>query len=152
MEVHASLRRLQMSPRKVRLVVDTVRGLPIQEAEVRLTFLQKAAATPILKLLKSATANAEHNFKLDPRTLVIKKISADDGPTLKRWRPRAFGRAAPIRKRTTHVSITLAPKEGSSKAEDRSPKKEEKKTTTEKENKAKKLESSKLSAKKTTSK
>jgi len=110
MEVHASLRRLRMSPRKVRLVVDLIRGLSVREAETRLTFLEKGAALPVLKLLQSAMANAKHNHKLDPTTLVIAKITADGGPTVKRFRARAFGRAAPIRKRTTHISITLAPK------------------------------------------
>lgn len=110
MEVHASLRRLRMSPRKVRLVIDVVRGLPVLEAETRLTFLQKSASRPVLKLLKSAIANAEHNFKLDRADLVVAKITADGGPTYHRFTPRAFGRAAPIRKRTTHISLTLVPK------------------------------------------
>jgi large subunit ribosomal protein L22 len=109
MDVHASLRNLRMAPRKVRLVVDLVRGLPIAEAERRLTFLTKDAARPVLKLLKSAIANAEHNFKLDRATLVVKSIAADGGATLKRFRPRAHGRAAPIRKRTTHITLVLAP-------------------------------------------
>lgn len=116
MEVHASLRRLRMSPRKVRLVVDLVRGLPVRDAEIRLSFLDKAASRPVLKLLKSAVANAEHNFKLDPSALVIRTIAADEGPTYKRFRPRAFGRAGAIRKRTTHVTITLAAPEKKSEA------------------------------------
>jgi len=98
-----------MAPRKVRLVVDLIRNLPVAEAELRLTFLKKDAAKPVLKLLRSAMANAEHNFKLDRSTLVVKAITADAGVTLKRFRPRAMGRAAPIRKRTTHVNLTLAP-------------------------------------------
>jgi len=98
-----------MAPRKVRLVVDLVRGLPVAEAERRLMFLQKDASRPVLKLLQSAIANAEHNFNLDRATLVVKSIAADGGATLKRWRPRAHGRAAPIRKRTTHITIVLAP-------------------------------------------
>lgn len=97
-----------MAPRKVRLVVDLVRGLPVAEAETRLLFIQKASARPVLKLLKSAIANAEHNFKLDRSTLWIKTITADAGVTLKRSRPRAMGSAAPIRKRTTHVNIILS--------------------------------------------
>lgn len=109
MDVHASLRHLRMAPRKVRLVVDLVRGLPVAEAELRLSFLKRDAATPVLKLLRSAIANAEHNFKLDRSTLVVKTITADGGVTLKRFRPRAMGRAAPIRKRTTHINLVLAP-------------------------------------------
>jgi large subunit ribosomal protein L22 len=98
-----------MAPRKVRLVVDLIRGLSVAEAETRLTFLKRDAATPVLKLLRSAIANAEHNFKLDRTTLVVKTITADGGVTMKRFRPRAMGRAAPIRKRTTHVNLILAP-------------------------------------------
>ncbi len=97
-----------MSPRKVRLVVNTVRGLTVADAETRLTFLPKLAAKPVLKLLRSAVANAEHNFKLDKKDLYVRHITADGGPTLKRWRARAFGRAAPIRKRTTHITLILA--------------------------------------------
>lgn len=98
-----------MAPRKVRLVVDLVRGLPVAEALQRLAFLQKDASLPVRKLIESAIANAEHNFKLDRSTLVVKSIAADGGATLKRWRPRAHGRAAPIRKRTTHITLVLAP-------------------------------------------
>ena len=110
MDVHASLRNLRIAPRKVRLVVNTVRGLAAQTAETRLTFLQKGAAEPVLKLLRSAMANAEHNFQIAKDTLYIKHIVADAGSTIKRFRPRAFGRAATIRKRMTHVTIILAPK------------------------------------------
>ncbi len=99
-----------MSPRKVRLVVDAVRGLDVAAAETRLTFMPKLAAEPVLKLIKSATANAEHNFKLKKEDLFIKTFVADGGPVLKRSRARAFGRAAPIRKRTTHLTLILAPK------------------------------------------
>ncbi|MBI4139248.1 50S ribosomal protein L22 [Candidatus Uhrbacteria bacterium] len=109
MDVRATLRHLHMAPRKVRLVVDLIRGLSVSEAETRLTFLKRDAARPVLKLLRSAIANAEHNFKLDRTTLVVKTITADGGVTLKRFRPRAMGRAAPIRKRTTHINLTLAP-------------------------------------------
>ena len=108
MDIHASLRFLRLAPRKVRLVVDMVRGLPALEAETRLPFINKEAARPVLKLLQSAMANAEHNFKLQKQNLVIKTITVDGGPTLKRSRPRAFGRAAPIRKRTSHINIILS--------------------------------------------
>lgn len=97
-----------MSPRKVRLVVDAVRGLPVAVADTRLTFMKKDAALPVLKLLRSAVANAEHNFHMQKEGLIIKTITADGGPTLKRIRPRARGSAAPIRKRTTHVMIVLS--------------------------------------------
>lgn len=97
-----------MSPRKVRLVVDAVRGLPVAAAETRLQFLPKLAAEPVLKLLRSAIANAEHNFHLKKEDLVIKTLVVDQGPTIKRSRPRAFGRAAPIRKRTSHITLVLA--------------------------------------------
>ncbi len=96
-----------MAPRKVRLIVDLVRGLPVAEAETRLLFAQKAASRPVLKLLRSAIANAEHNFKLDRALLWIKTITADAGVTMKRFRPRAMGSAAPIRKRSTHINIIL---------------------------------------------
>lgn len=109
-----------MSPRKVRLVVNTVRGLSVAEAETRLTFLPKLAAKPVLKLLRSAVANAEHNFQLNRNDLYIRTIVADGGPTLKRWRARAFGRAAPIRKRTTHISLVLSTK-GDAKAPAKAP-------------------------------
>ena len=110
MEVKASLRFLRMSPRKVRLVVDTVRGMSVASAETKLKFVPKLASEPVLKLLLSAVANATHNFHLQKEDLYVKTIVADGGPTLKRFRARAFGRAAPIRKRTTHITIVLAEK------------------------------------------
>ena len=99
-----------MSPRKVRLVVDTIRGLSVAAAETKLHFVPKLASEPVLKLLLSAVANANHNFHLQKEDLYVKSIVADGGPTLKRFRARAFGRAAPIRKRTTHITIVLADK------------------------------------------
>ena len=96
-----------MSPRKVRLVIDSVRGLMVTDAESRLPFIKKHATRPVLKLLKSAMANAEHNFKLKSDRLFIKDIRADQGPTLDRWTMRAHGRGVPIRKRTTHITIIL---------------------------------------------
>jgi large subunit ribosomal protein L22 len=107
MEVKAFARRIRMSPKKVRLVADIVRGLDVAAAEAQLTFLNKAAARPVLKLIRSAKANAEHNFKLAGEGLYIKTIYVDGGPTLHRWMPRAFGRATPIRKRTSHITIVL---------------------------------------------
>lgn len=96
-----------MAPRKVRLVVDLIRGQRVDEAERRLSFLKRDATRPVLKLLQSAIANAEHNFKLNRASLFVKATAVDGGPTLKRFMPRAMGRAAPIRKRTSHVSIVL---------------------------------------------
>lgn len=99
-----------MSPRKVRLVVDQIRGMQVAGAQTQLKFMNKAAAQPVLKLLDSAIANAKNNFGLDETKLFVKAIAADEGPTLHRWKPRAFGRATPIRKRSTHISIILEEK------------------------------------------
>lgn len=107
MEVKAKAKFIRMSPRKLRLVVDLVRGRSVEEARAQLQVLNKLAAEPVLKLLNSAVANAEKNFSLSPSRLFIKTFVADEGPTLHRWRPRAFGRSAPIRKRSTHLSIIL---------------------------------------------
>lgn len=107
MEVKAKLSRLRIAPRKVRLVIDVVRGMDIEKAEHQLQFMQKGAATPLLKLLKSAVANAVNNSKLEKNNLYIKEITANDGPMLKRWKPRAFGRATQILKRSSHVEIIL---------------------------------------------
>ncbi len=122
MEVKAKARHIRMSPRKVRLVIDVVRGMHVKEAQTQLQFMKKAAAEPVLKLLNSAIANAEHNFDLKKDDLRIKTITADGGPIIGRWRARAFGRSAPIRKRTSHISIVLEDKNGKEVAEE--PKKE----------------------------
>ena len=108
MEVVAKLFSLRMAPRKVRLVADLVRRLPVLEAERQLVFLNKAAAMPLLKLIRSAIANAEHNFKLSKETLWISHLTVDGGTTIKRFRPRAHGSAAPIRKRTSHITVKLS--------------------------------------------
>ena len=108
METTAKLRYLRMSPRKVRLVVDAIRGVSVEQALVRLKFSDKRAAHPVAKLLNSAIANAEHNQDLKRDNLLIKEIKVDEGPVLKRWRSRAFGRAAGIQKRTSHISIILS--------------------------------------------
>ncbi|MFA4845510.1 MAG: 50S ribosomal protein L22 [Patescibacteria group bacterium] len=107
MEVQASARYIHMSPTKVRLVIDIVRGMKVRDAKAQLTFMKKAAAEPVLKLLNSAIANATHNFQMSQEELYIKSIVADGGPMLSRFRARAFGRAAPIRKRSSHISIVL---------------------------------------------
>ncbi len=109
MDVIAKLRYFRVSPRKVRLVLGLIRGQHVLFAEQQLMNLPKRSSLPILKLIKSAEANAEHNFKLDPKELFIKKAFADEGPKLKRYTPRAMGRATPILKRMSHVTIVLAP-------------------------------------------
>ncbi len=108
MEVIAKLNSLRIAPRKVRLVAGLIRRLPIDVAEKQLVFLNKASSLPVLKLLRSAIANAEHNFKLDKQGLWVKTITVDGGMTIKRFRPRAHGSAAPIRKRTSHVTLILS--------------------------------------------
>ncbi|MHB8765419.1 MAG: 50S ribosomal protein L22 [Deferrisomatales bacterium] len=108
MESRAMLRYLRAAPRKVRLVADLVRGKQVEEALHSLRFIPKAASLPIKKLIESAVANAENNHGLDIDTLWVKELRVDEGPTLKRFRPRAQGRAFPVMKRTSHVSVVLA--------------------------------------------
>ena len=104
----ASATHIRISPRKVRMVVDTVRGKSVSQALSILGFTRKKAALPVQKLLKSAVANAVENGSIsDVDTLVIDRIMVDEGPTLKRYMPRARGRATPIRKRTSHIRIML---------------------------------------------
>ena len=107
MDVRAIAKYVRMSPRKVRLVTGLLPGLKVEAARNQLAFLPKAAALPVLKVLNSAAANAVNNFKLDEASLVIKAATADQGPALERWRARAMGRAAPIKKRTSHITIVL---------------------------------------------
>lgn len=107
MKVKASAKMVRISPRKVRLVLDEVRGLSLAEAERVLEHMNKKAARPTLKLIQSAAANAVHNFKLDRDSLKIASLVANEGPTIKRFRPRAFGRATMIRKRTSHIHVEL---------------------------------------------
>jgi ribosomal protein L22 len=109
--VRAQARYVRTSARKARLVCDHIRGKDVAEARAILAFTPRAAAKPWLKLLESAVANAEHNHELVGEELKIASVHADEGPTLKRFRPRAMGRATRIRKRTSHLSITLTPKE-----------------------------------------
>lgn len=107
MKVDAKLNYLRVAPRKVRLVADLVRGRRVSEAEDRLHFVKKKASKPVEKLLRSAVANAEHNFELKKDNLYILEIRVDEGPTLKRWRPRARGAANEIQKKTSHITIVL---------------------------------------------
>ena len=106
-----------MAPRKVRLVADVIRGQAALKARANLSFLPRRAAKPFLKLLDSALANARNNFQLDEKTLYLAKVLVDEGSKLKRWRPRARGRAFPIQKKTSHLTIVLQEKEGISKKE-----------------------------------
>jgi large subunit ribosomal protein L22 len=106
--VNAQLNYLRISPRKVRLLADLVRGVPLEEAKLRLNFNKKKSTIPLLKLLKSVESNARHNYQLEPEALFIKEIRVDGGPFLKRYMPRARGRATMIKKRTSHVTIVLA--------------------------------------------
>jgi len=107
METRAIARFVRISPRKARLVVDLIRSLDVASARDQLAVLSKRSSAIVLKLLNSAVANAEHNNKLSAANLKITRAFVDEGPTLKRWRPRAFGRAAAIRKRTSHITIVL---------------------------------------------
>jgi len=108
MPVTVKLRRLGIAPRKVRLVADLVRGKSVEEAQTILNFTVKKAAHPLLKLLKSAIASARHDFKgLDESNLRIVKITVDQGPKYKRWRPRARGVAYEIQKKTSHITLVL---------------------------------------------
>ena len=107
MEVKAHLNRLRISPRKVRLVADLVRKMNIDEARKQLEFLNKKPTDLMLKLINSAVANARNNFDLKEDNLYISEIFINEGPTMKRWRPRAMGRAARINKRTCCVTVVL---------------------------------------------
>jgi large subunit ribosomal protein L22 len=130
MQVKAHARFIRMSPRKVRLVIDLIRGARVEKAQTQLRFANKAAAEPVLKLLNSAIANAVNNFQLNKDDLKIVSITADEGPILDRWQPRAHGRAMPIRKRSSHISIVL--EEVEQKVEKKAEAKEEKKPATKK--------------------
>ena len=109
--VIAKLRHLRISPRKVRLVTSVIKNLPIEAAEAKLLLLPKRAAPHILKLLRSAIANAKHNNHLNPKHLFVKELRVDEGPTLKRWTPRARGSSAKIEKKTSHLTIGLGTSE-----------------------------------------
>jgi len=111
MKSYAQAKHIRQSPYKVRRVLDVVRGLPVNEARVVLAHTNRRAADPILKCLDSAVANAEHNQALDADELHVAVAYADEGPTLKRWRPRARGRATRILKRTSHITIVVADEE-----------------------------------------
>jgi large subunit ribosomal protein L22 len=109
--VRASSRYVRVAPRKARLVADQVRGLHIDRARALLRFSPRSAAQDIHKLIESAAANAENNHDLDSDEMKVAEITVDEGPTLRRFRPRALGRATPINKRTSHIAVALSPEE-----------------------------------------
>lgn len=161
-KVHAraQLNDLRISPRKVRLVANLIRGKSIMEATNELLANKKHAARPILKLINSAVANATHNHMAENDTLIVETIFVNEGATMKRWMPRAMGRATPIKKRTSHVTVIVsgetkeakietAPKE---KTETKKPKKEEKTEKPKSKSKTKKTTAKKTTSKKSTKK
>ncbi len=115
MQVQARSKYLKISAKKMRLVAVTIKGMDVSYALDYLKFLPHKASPLVFKTLHSAIANAEHNFNLDSKNLFIKKIFADDGTMLKRWRARAFGRATPIHKKSSHLTIILEEKVPSKK-------------------------------------
>jgi len=115
MQYKFHLNNLRIAPRKVRRVIALIKGLPVEEAEIQLKFQSKRSALPILKLLKSGVASAINNFSLSPDSLYVANIFVDEGQTLKRFRPRAFGRAGVIHKKTSHITLILGEKTPSAK-------------------------------------
>jgi large subunit ribosomal protein L22 len=147
----ASLKNYRQSPRKVRLVADSIRGKKVEDALNTLRFMPKRAAAPMQKLVESALSNAKDNSeKTDD--LIVKEITVDEGVTLKRWRPKWRGTAHPIRKRTSHVKITLATKNGKAVAEAEKEVKEDKKPAKKAVKKTVAKKTAKKAAKKTAKK
>jgi len=109
--VKAKARYVRIAPRKARLIADQVRGMHIEQARALLAFSPRGAAEPIHKLINSAAANAESNHDLIGDEMRVSSITVDEGPTLRRFRPRAMGRATPINKRTSHIAVALTPVE-----------------------------------------
>jgi large subunit ribosomal protein L22 len=103
----AKASHVRVTPMKARRVIDLIRDMPAQQALQVLKFAPQAASEPVAKVLASAIANAEHNFSLDPESLIVTRAYVDEGPTMKRFRPRAQGRAYRIRKRTSHITIEV---------------------------------------------
>lgn len=110
MEAKAHARSIRIAPRKVQLVVDLIRGKQVGEAIAILRHTPKAASPVVEKLLNSAIANAEHNYSLDVNKLVVSQAFVNQGPTMKRFRPRAMGRASRINKRTSHITLVVSEK------------------------------------------
>jgi large subunit ribosomal protein L22 len=111
MRVSATAKYLRRSTRKTRLVTQAIVGLPVAQAAAALQFMPQGAARDVAKVLRSAAANAENNHDLSPEDLVVVEATANEGPTIKRWRPRAQGRAFPIHKPMTHVTVVLENRE-----------------------------------------
>jgi large subunit ribosomal protein L22 len=109
--VSATAKYLRGSTRKANLVVAAIRGRPVEEAAALLRFMPQHAARDVERVLKSATANAENNHNLSAEDLIVADASANEGPTIKRWRPRAQGRAFPIHKPMTHITIVVSDRE-----------------------------------------
>ncbi len=109
--VRASSRYVRVAPRKARLIADQVRGMHIEQARALLAFSPRGAAEDIRKLIESAAANAENNHDLVADEMLISEITVDEGPTLRRYRPRALGRASRINKRTCHIAVAMSPEE-----------------------------------------
>lgn len=109
-QAKATARTVRIAPRKVRLVVDLIRGKKIGEAVAILQLTQRAASPIVEKVLNSAIANAEHNYEMDVENLIVSEVFVDEGATLKRFRPRAQGRASAINKRTSHITVVVAEK------------------------------------------
>ena len=109
-QAKATARTIRIAPRKVRLVVDLIRGKKIGEAMAVLRLTPKAASPVVEKVLNSAVANAEHNYEMDVENLIVSEVYVDEGPTMKRFRPRAQGRASAINKRTSHITIVVTEK------------------------------------------
>jgi len=107
MEVRAKVREVRVSPKKARMVIDVIRGKPLREAMAILQVLPQKTAPIALKLLRSAAANAEHNYDLDPERLYVKRIFVDEGPRYKRWQPHARGRVGRKWRRTSHITVIL---------------------------------------------
>ncbi|MBY7141688.1 50S ribosomal protein L22 [Virgibacillus sp. NKC19-3] len=110
MQAKASAKQVRIAPRKVRLVVDLIRGKDVGEAVAILRHTERGASPVVEKVLNSAIANAEHNYEMEPDNLVISEAYVDEGVTLKRFRPRAQGRASKINKRTSHVTVVVSEK------------------------------------------
>ncbi|HEY0828721.1 MAG TPA: 50S ribosomal protein L22 [Bacilli bacterium] len=109
-QAKAHARFVRIAPRKVQLVIDLIRGKKIGEAVAILRHTPKAASPIIEKVLNSAVANAEHNYSLDPNNLLISEVFVNHGPIMKRFRPRAMGRASRINKRTSHITLVVSEK------------------------------------------
>ena len=109
--VNARARFVRVAPRKARLIADQVRGLPLEDAQTLLRFSSRGAAQDIAKVIDSAAANAENNHDLVADDLLVKEVRVDEGPTLRRYRPRALGRATRINKRTSHIQVALTPED-----------------------------------------